>query len=226
MFLALQNSWIALPDSVLTLAHVLLCPGLEGYWMLHMLLASGCGPNVLRVRWMLWGTEGWHLERCLHIQVQAQLNQLYVQCFWCSRHFAKSAVLTATISKLLVCFYSSVSSFLTFPNKLNANLSIQEHKSRRKELFIRGEALLTRVQVFCREEEFKLVAPALSMHMTSVEAHFVSEEHSLCVIQMTTAMTSCLASSHSPKAFHFILLGRVIAFFKSVHEISHIFLVG
>lgn len=50
------NFWIALSDSALTLAHLLLCPGLEGYWMLHMLLASGCGQNVLGVRWMLWWT--------------------------------------------------------------------------------------------------------------------------------------------------------------------------
>lgn len=49
--------------------------------MLHMLLASGCGQNVLGVRWdAVMNCEGRHLAYVWTFQVQAQLNRLCCIC--------------------------------------------------------------------------------------------------------------------------------------------------
>lgn len=72
-------------DFILNLAHLLPCLGLEGYWMLHMLVASGCSANDLGASWIhLWtSTFGFWMKfrhswiKCMFLMLPFFLHRLH-----------------------------------------------------------------------------------------------------------------------------------------------------
>lgn len=65
-------------DFILNLIHLLPCLGLEGYWMLHMLLASGCSANDLGASWMqLWTSTFGFWIKCMFLMLLFFLHRLH-----------------------------------------------------------------------------------------------------------------------------------------------------
>lgn len=192
-------------DFILNFVHLLPCLGLEGYWMLHMLLASGCSAYDLLVSWMqLWTSPfGFWMKfrhswiKCMFLMLQFLLHRLQ--------------------SSLLKWFFTNITSKYKWQ---------MMYKFNNEKKHCIGQDLLARVGLLLGNRKKTAqrrscwMVPLLQLYHCIRLSMTLTLKSSTWLYQVANTVTSCQTSSNWPVTFHSGLLGVLITSCKYNHQIT------